>query len=196
MKRVALGMCIATAFAASVAAQAGTQAPATTPAPQTTAPQPPSAAGAAGDITITGCLQKGADGTFMLSNVQQDPSATGTSGSTATPGAAASAPGATSTAGANAAASAASSWSLKGGTDLANHVGHRIAVTGKRAMAAPSSTTSGAAGATTSPAGATSGAAGATTSPAAGAAGTSGSTMSSARTLEVSTVKMVAATCP
>ena len=57
MKRVALGLCIATAFAASVAAQAGTQQPTPTPtpapapAPQTPAPQPPSAAGAAGDIT-------------------------------------------------------------------------------------------------------------------------------------------------
>jgi hypothetical protein len=180
MKRVALALCVATTLAASVAAQAGTQAPAqqpATPQTQTAAPAP-----AAGDITITGCLQKGADGMFTLNNVQQDASATGTSGTTpgATPGATAgaAAPGA----GASAAAGAQATWNLKGGTDLANHVGHRISVTGKRAMASSSGAT------------ATSGAAGAT---ATGPAGTSGSASpSSARTLEVASVKMISATCP
>jgi hypothetical protein len=194
MKQVALGLCMATALAASVAAQAPqTQPPQTQPpstTPQSASPQTP--AGAAGDITITGCLQKGADGAFTLSNVQQDATATGTSGA-ATPGATA---GAGAAAGAGAGSSAAAStWMLKGG-DLAAHVGHRIAVTGKRAMASASGATS------TSGAGATTtGAAGATPDPSAAGrpaatAGSSSSNMSNARTLEVASVKMVAATCP
>jgi hypothetical protein len=191
MKRAAFGLCMATAFAASLAAQAPqapqTQPPATTPAPQSASPAQ-TTTGAAGDITITGCLQKGADGAFTLNNVQQDATATGTSG--------AAAPGATAGAGAAASAGAASAagatWALKGG-DLANHVGHRIAVTGKRAMASASgaTSTSGAAGA----AGATSADPSAAGRPAA-TAGSSSSNMGNARTLEVASVKMVAATCP
>ena len=81
MHRVAIGLCLATAFAASLAAQAGnpappaSQQPPTTAQPATPAPsQPPSAsaAPAPGEMTITGCLQKGADGNFTLSNVQAD----------------------------------------------------------------------------------------------------------------------------
>jgi len=198
MKHVALGLCMATALAATVAAQAPqTQPPSTTPQSPSTTPQSASPsqtpAGAAGDITITGCLMKGADGAFTLSNVQQDATATGTSGAT-TPGATA---GAGATASAGAGSAAASTWMLKGG-DLAAHVGHRIAVTGKRAMASASAsgaTSTSGAGATTT------GAAGATTDPSpagrpAATAGSSSSNMSNARTLEVASVKMVAATCP
>ena len=182
MKRAALGLCVATAFAASLAAQSQ-QPPATTPQPAS--PAQTTAAGAAGDITITGCLQKGADGAFTLSNVQQDASATGTSGATAATPAATSTPGAAASAGASAAAS--STWALKGG-DLAAHVGHRIAVTGKRAMAASSasgatSTSGAAAGAATDP------------SSASRPAATSGTSASNMRTLELSSVKMVSATC-
>ena len=197
MKRAAFGLCMATAFAASLAAQAQ-QPPATTPQPaspaQTTAAAP-------GEMNLTGCLAKGADGGFTLTNVQQA-SATASGGSGAAPAGA----GATSTpspsgagaaggpsaaagassSGASASASAGPSatWMLRGG-DLAAHVGHRITVTGK---AAPSS----ASGATSTTGAA--GAAGATTDPAASRpAATSGT--SSARTLEVSSVKMVSATC-
>ena len=193
MKRAALGLCVATAFAASLAAQSQ-QPPSTTSQPGTS-PAQSTAAGAAGDITITGCLQKGADGAFTLSNVQQDASATGTSGSTGAAAGATSAPGAASTPGATAGASAggasaaaSQTWALKGG-DLAAHVGHRIAVTGKRAMASSSS----ASGATS-----TSGAAaGATADPSSASrpAATSGSSASNMRTLEVSSVKMVSANC-
>jgi pilus assembly protein FimV len=181
MKRVALGLLMTTTLAASVAAQA-TQPPAPAPAaPQT---QPAAPASAAGDITITGCLQKGADGMFTLNNVQQDARATGTSGTTPAAPGAASTPGATSApgAGASAAAAALSTWALKGGADLANHVGHRVSVTGKRPMAsaAGAAPTSGAAGA-----------------PAGNPAGTSGTSpsVSAARTLEVASVKMISTTC-
>ncbi len=153
MYRVAIGTCVAMAFAVSLAAQAGTQPPAAGQQPPSTTQQPPStqpatpaptqppsssAAPAPGEMTLTGCLQKTADG-FALANVMADsksPSGaaapTGTAGA-ATPGAASSAAGATST------------WNLKGG-DLAAHVGHRIAVTGKAAAASSgAATTTGAA---------------------------------------------------
>jgi hypothetical protein len=190
MYRVAIGTCVAMAFAVSLAAQAGTQPPAAGQQPPSTTQQPPStqpatpaptqtpsSSAAPGEMTLTGCLQKTADG-FALANVMADSKSpggaaapTGTAGA-ATPGAASSAAGATST------------WNLKGG-DLAAHVGHRIAVTGKAAAASSgAATTTGAAGATTTdPA----------SRPAAGAAGASAS---SARTLEVASVKMIAATCP
>lgn len=183
MHRVAIGLCLATALGVSLAAQAGNppagqQPPATTqPAtpPATPPAQPPSsAASSPGEMTLTGCLQKGAEGNFTLTNVQADAKSgsgaaapTGTAGAT-TPGAASSA----------APAGATSTWSLKGGTDLANHVGHRIAVTGKAAAASAASGSTP--GATTAPPATT----------------TAGSSSSSMRTLEVASVKMIAATCP
>jgi hypothetical protein len=197
MKRVGAGLCFATAVALtmSVAAQQ-TQPPSTTPStqkpstpPSTASPttQTPSAQSpaAAREMTLTGCVTKGADGMFTLTNVQADSSAS-TPSATGTAGAAGAAP--------SSAAGASATWNLRG-SDLATHVGHRVQVTGKPAAAASSS------GATSGAAGATSGAAGATTAtnpdaasrPAAGAAGASAS---SARTLEVSAVKMIAATCP
>src|SRR5262245_2908926 len=168
MKRAALGFCVATAFAASVAAQ---QPPATPPQSATPSQTP---AAAAGETSLTGCLAKGADGGFTLTNVQQASASasapTGTSGATSTP----SPSGAGAAAGASASASAGPSatWMLKGG-DLAAHVGHRITVIGKAA----SSSASGATSTSGAAAGAT------TTDPAASRpAATSGS--SSMRTLE------------
>jgi hypothetical protein len=129
-------------------------------------------------MTLTGCLQKSADGNFTLTNVQADSkSATGSSGAAPTGTAGATTPGATSSA---ATSGSAATWNLRGGTDLANHVGHRVAVTGKAAAA-----TSATPGATP----------GATTNPPTSAAGAA-SSASNVRTLEVASVKMVAATCP
>ena len=187
MHRVAIGLCLATALGVSLAAQAGNppagqQPPSTTAQPATPPATPPaqppsSAASSAGDMTLTGCLQKGAEGNFTLTNVQADARSGSSSGAAAPTGTAgATTPGAASSA---APAGATSTWSLKGGTDLANHVGHRIAVTGKAAAAA-----SAASGSTP----------GATTAPP--ATTTAGSSSSSMRTLEVASVKMIAATCP
>ena len=192
MHRVAIGLCLATALGVSLAAQAGNQAPpaagqqppSTTQQPPSTPAQPPrpatpssTTAASPGEMTLTGCLAKDADGDFTLTNVQADSRAssggaaapTGTAGAT-TPGAASSS-----------AAGASATWNLKGGSDLANHVGHRIAVTGKAAAAA-----SGAAGSTP----------GATTAPPATTTAGASASSSSARTLEVASVKMIAATCP
>jgi hypothetical protein len=129
-------------------------------------------------MTLTGCIAKGADGMFTLTNVQADSSAS-TPSATGTAGAAGAAP--SSAAGA---AGASATWNLRG-SDLATHVGHRVQVTGKPAAAASTSgATSGAPGATTA------------TNPDAASRSAAGSSASSARTLEVSAVKMVAATCP
>jgi hypothetical protein len=172
-------------------------------------------------MKLTGCLQKGTDGNFTLSNVQADASSasgasrpTGTAGA-GTPGAAGATPGATpgsAAAGAGAGANAASAtWTLRGGTDLASHVGHRIEVTG-RSSDATTNRGAGSAGAGRPDAatpgatpGATAGATPGTTAanpdaaanrPAAGASAGGSANMSNARTLEVQSVRMIAQTCP
>jgi hypothetical protein len=162
-------------------------------------------------MKLTGCVQKGADGNFTLSNVQADASSatgagrpTGTAGA-GTPGAAGATPGATpgaAGAGAGAGANAGSTtWNLRGGTDLATHVGHRVEVTGRSGAAAGASSAGRPDAATP---GATAGAPGATAAnpdaaanrPAAGAAASGSANMSNARTLEVQSVRMIAQTCP
>jgi hypothetical protein len=185
MHRVAIGLCLATALGVSLAAQAGNppagqQPPSTTAQPATPPATPPaqppsSAAASAGEMTLTGCLQKGAEGNFTLTNVQADAKSGSGGGAAPTGTAGATTPGAASSA---APAGATSTWSLKGGSDLANHVGHRIAVTGKAAAASAASGSTP--GATTAPPATT----------------TAGSSSSSMRTLEVASVKMIAATCP
>jgi hypothetical protein len=177
MTRMATGLCVAAALSvATLGAQ--------TPAPTTT-----ERSDAAKEITLTGCLSKGADGKYMLTNAKLDnPSTatTGTSGTTTPP---------TSTPATTAGSmNTAASWTLSGGTDLDKHVGHKIQVTGKAAMDAtmdhrtPDSTAAAAGSA------------------AAGTVGTSGSTATAAEEqrketkdtaprLDVSSVKMVAATC-
>ena len=189
MTRLATGLCVAAALSCALNAQ--------TPSTSATAGQRTSA-DSAREVSITGCLSKGADGKFVLNNAKLDNptgATAGTSGST-TP-APATTPGTPSaTAGA---ANTATSWALSGGTDLDKHVGHRIQVTGKTAMDStmdhrtPDTTAAAAAG-----------------TPAAGSAtptGTSGSTATAATEeqrnksnanqprLEVQSVKMIAATC-
>jgi hypothetical protein len=121
MKRTVTGLCVATAFGciATLAAQ--------TPPP---AGQPTTTADKAREVTISGCLAKGADGKFTLTNARVDnptagSTATGTSG-TATAGTTTPPAGAMNQA-------PAITFALAGGTDLDKHVGHKIQVTGKTA---------------------------------------------------------------
>jgi len=183
MKRMATGLCVAAALSvATLGAQ--------TPAPTT------QRSDAAKEITLTGCLSKGADGKYMLTNAKLDNPSTATAGTSGTTTPPTSTPSATA-----GAMNTAASWTLSGGTDLDKHVGHKIQVTGKAAMDAtmdhrtPDSTAA-AAGSTAAAAGST----------AAGTVGTSGSTATAAEEqrketkdtaprLDVSSVKMVAATC-
>jgi len=119
MKRTVTGLCVATAFGciATLAAQ--------TPPP---AGQRTTTADKAREVTITGCLTKGADGKFTLTNARVDnptagSTATGTSG-TATAGTTTPPAGAMNQA-------PAMTFALAGGSDLDKHVGHKIQVTGK-----------------------------------------------------------------
>lgn len=128
MNRVTTGFCVAATLGCIATLGAQTSTPPTSTGAAQRAPM----ADKARDVTITGCLSKGADGKFVLTNARIDnpTTTTGTSGTTATtPPATAATPGTTTaTAGANA---AAMSWALTGGTDLDKHVGHQIQVTGR-----------------------------------------------------------------
>jgi hypothetical protein len=201
MNRIASGLCIAAAFsfAASLGAQTSTSS-----ATGTTM-------GHDQEVTVTGCLQRGADGNYMLTNAMMDTTAhggattTGTTGSTTGTTGSTTATGST-TSGSAGATSAASSWVLEGGSDLDKHVGHKIQVTGrqidssKKDYETPSATGSG-----TSTTGTTAGttATGTATTGTTGTTGTSGSEMSSQRSsttssspkLDVKSVKMISSSC-
>jgi hypothetical protein len=148
------------------------------------------------DVSVTGCLSKGADGKFTLTNARVDTPTTGASSTTTTPTTTPETTTATGTAGANA---AAMSWALMGGTDLDKHVGHKIQVTGR-------SSWDGAMDHSRMPD--TSAAAGTTSgTTAAGTTGTSGTTATAASEemrkdtnanqprLDVQSVKMIAPSC-
>jgi hypothetical protein len=185
MARIATGLGVAAALSWAVALGAQTPSTSATAGQRTSAD-------AAKEITITGCLSKGADGKYILTNAKLDNPADATAG---TSGTTPPAPATGATAGTM---NTAASWALSGGTDLDKHVGHKIQVTGKPAMdssmdrSRTPDTTAAAAG----------------TPPAAGAVGTSGSTATAAAEeqrkkdananqprLDVQSVKMVAATC-
>jgi len=197
MRRTVWGMCIAGAFAFAVSV--GAQSTTTDQRSRMSE----SAAGHA--VTVTGCLTKSADGSYMLSNARMDNAMGDRSDTTTTAGATTTAGSATTTAGtaatgttvgttgtapapANTAesigADKAMSWVLHGGNDLDKHVGHKIQVSGRTSYDASSSKPSptGTAGTATTTA---------------GAATTTGETKSSAGepTLDVQSVKMVASSC-
>jgi hypothetical protein len=167
MKRTMMGLCVAAAFGfvASLGAQSATS---------TTSSEK--------DVTVTGCLERGASGTFMLANAHKDSGMTGTStGTTGTSGSAATTGSATGSS-AMSARSGGETWTLEGSSsDLDKHVGHKIEVTGKEL---PSSSTSSTGAATTGTTGTT----------ATGTAGASHSAMS-AQKLDVKSVKMVSTSC-
>jgi len=172
MTRLATGLCVAAALSCALNAQ--------TPSTSTSAGQRTSADNAR-EVTITGCLSKGADGKYILTNAKLDNPAgatAGTSGSTTpTP---ATTPGTSTGA---AASNMATSWALSGGTDLDKHVGHKIQVTGKTTWDPAMSHTSAASPDPTSTAG------GAATT-----AGTSGSRGMQPH-LDVQSIKMVSTSC-
>jgi len=163
MSRTVIGMCMAAAFGiATLAAQSTSTSTA-----QTTMSK-------SDNITVSGCLQKDARGGFVLNNAQIDTSTDKSSssyGSSTTTGTTGSA--ATST---TASSSMSSTWKLEGSSsDLEEHIGHKIQVTGKEKPAAAPET-------------------GATTTGTTGTTGTS-TAMDHSRSLDVKSVKMVAASC-
>jgi hypothetical protein len=163
MSRTVIGMCMAAAFgAATLAAQSTT-------ATSTAQTQDRTMSKSSDGLSVTGCLQKDATGGFVLSNAQIDAadktsSSYGSTGTTGTTGSAA----------ATTATAMAATWKLDGSaSDLEEHVGHKIQVSGKEKMTkeAPDATT--------------------------GTTGTTGATaaMDHSRSLDVKSVKMIAASC-
>jgi hypothetical protein len=196
MKRTATSLCVAAAFGCIASLGAQTSTTSTTTGTPT--------ADKARDVSITGCLNKGADGKYMLTNARMDSpmadrSATTTATETTTAGTTTAGTTGTTTSTTSAAGAmnhdAAMSWMLAGGSDLDKHVGHKIQVTGRTSWENPMDhsrtpdTTTSAAGTT------------------AGTVGTSGSTTTTATEeqrkdmragqprLDVQSVKMIAASC-
>jgi hypothetical protein len=177
MKLTTSGLCVAAAlaFAASVGAQTSTT----------------TSSNRSDEISVTGCLARGATGGFVLNNARsasdmtRSGAATGTSGTTTTTSG-------TTTSGTTAGSmsSGGSTWALKGdSSELEKHVGHMIQVTGREddhaAMSGSSTTTT--TGSTT-----TSG----TTSGTTGTAGAASPSSSSAsRGVDVKSVKMISSSC-
>jgi len=171
MKATAIGLCVAAGlgFAVTLGAQS-----------QTASLKP-------GEIAVTGCLQKSADGMFALTNAQIDPAASGLPGASASGATGSGSTATTGTTGTT--ATKPMTYSLQAGTaDLATHVGHKVQITGKPEAMSSSGAATGASGSTNAP---SSGAAGAPQS------GSSSSSTSAANPkLDVSAVKMIATTCP
>jgi hypothetical protein len=150
MRKTATALCFAAALAVTssvTAQQPGSAGPARNDGVTTSADTEIGRPSATDTLTLTGCLDRAANGTYELRKATMGNlgtrGATGTTGTTA---------GATGTSGASTAAAAAvdatpSTWILKSTTDLAPHVGHQVQVTGRpsTAVAPPSDT------ATTSP---------------------------------------------
>jgi hypothetical protein len=197
MTRSVTGFCVAAAFGCAVTLAAQT-------------PSRDQQYGKTGDkdkgheVTVTGCLSKGADGNFMLMNARAEnkPSTTtGTSGTTtAPPATSSSTPSSTGN---------AMTWKLEGGTDLEKHVGHKVEVTGRTDWTGPmdrsrnpGDTTASAAPTTTDPNPNPTTTTAGTQTP----VGTSGSTVDEQRypkgsrdtnqpKLEVTSVKMISSSC-
>jgi hypothetical protein len=139
------------------------------------------------ELNVVGCVSRGSDGGFMLTNARVEPatpSATAsgsTAGSTTTSGGATTTgtTGTTSTATepAGSGTSADTTWALKGGSDLEKHVGHKVQITG-RAEAHRTETPAATAGSTAS------------SSASAAASGDA-----HPREIEVQSIKMISTTC-
>lgn len=190
MTRTFTGLCVASAFAlaASVSAQSGTSS--------TTASQSSSADKPGHEVSVTGCLARSGDGTYMLTNARVEPATSPTPGGSTASGATTTTGSATTTTGTSGSTASPSSstspsasgsmpsdttWTLQGGRDLDKHVGHRIQVTGNATWASMDhSAAAGAAGSTTGSTASTtaSGTAGAATT------GTTGTTASGTGTGE------------
>jgi hypothetical protein len=184
MNQKATAFCVAAAFGciASLGAQ--------TPTPTTSGQSNTMHSTPAHDVTVTGCLAKGADGRFVLNNAKMDDqmsSSTTAEGTTA--GTTAGTPASKTT------TPAATTWLLGGGNDLDKHLGHKISVTGKTSWDASMSPSTASGTSTTGTP---------TTAGTTGSAATSGEQRTSTDSdskganqprLDVQSIKMIASTC-
>jgi hypothetical protein len=195
MKRVLTATCLAATFAVGLAAQSTTSS-----ATQT----PPAGQRGGGPRTVTGCLRAGdTAGSFMLTDVQMQAGArTGdtTTGATGTTGG--------TTAGGRATAPTSVTLMPASDIDLKPHVGHKIEVTGTMAGGrgrggdAGATTTGGSTTGTATGTGSTAGGttAGGTTTGSGSATGTGTATSGQAggrgaRTMNVTSVRMISESC-
>jgi len=205
MTRIGTGFCVAAMLGcmATVGAQTSTS----------TDQQRSSATAQSGDISVTGCLAKAADGSYTLTNAKMDNQASSTTASgsgsttTASSGTTAGTSGsstttasgttgtASSSPSASSAMNSASTWVLSGGSDLDKHVGHKVQVTGR--SAATSSASAGATGSTTAAtSGTTAGSTAGTATGTTGATSPSGTSSSASQhRLDVESVKMISSSC-
>lgn len=178
MTRIGTGLCVATALGCMVTLGAQTQPP----PPTSTTDQRSAMSDRARDISVTGCLAKGADGRYMLTSAKMDsPSSSSTASTAAGTSTTAGTTGTTPTP--STAGTAGASLMLMGSSDsdLEKHVGHKIQVTGKSAWDGMDRGRTGTAGTTGS-------------TPPTPATGATTATADQPR-LDVQSVKMIAATC-
>ena len=188
MTRSVTGVCLAAALGLT----------ATLAAQSTTTTSRPAVNDNDREVTISGCLSKGANG-YTLTNARIEPNAsanTTTTGATTTttPPSATSTTtaGAAGTSGMAAAAAPTMTWMLSNNSDLERHVGHKIQVTGRtsydpaRDRNRASTTTASGVGTTAAPPSATTSTTGTTTTAGAG----------DQPRLDVKSIKMVSTSCP
>jgi len=189
MNQRTTAFCVAAAF--GCIATLGAQTPTSTTSGQSNTMR----STPAHDVSVTGCLAKGADGRFVLNNARLDDqmSSSTSAGSTSSTTA-----GTTSATGAPASKTTmpATTWMLGGGTDLDKHVGHKIQVTGKTSW---DGSTPGATAGSTSTTGTptTAGTTGSATPTTSGEQRSSTESDKSANQprLDVQSIKMIAASC-
>ncbi len=195
MTRTFTGLCVAAAF--GMVASLGAQTTATsTPSQRSHSAMSNSSRG--DEVTVTGCLEKGADGNYILTNARFDRGAAGAyQGATgATSGTSGTTTGTSTTAGTTTGSSSGSmsgttstsrsgeagtgtTFRLEGGKNLDKHVGHRIQVTGREEHSSSSASNYGSSSGTT---GSTAGTTGSTTGTTAGTTGSTAATGTTAQT--------------
>ncbi len=222
MTRTFTACCVAAAF--GMAASVGAQSTATSTTSSTDRSSAYSEHNRNGEVTVTGCLMRGANGNYILTNARLgsetgstggasgayhgDTSTTaGTTGTTSGTTAGATAGTTTGTSNRGSSMESARTFELTGGKDLDRHVGHMITVTGREEgtsrqneYGANTGTTGTTAGAM---AGSTAGTTGSTAGTTTGTTAQTGSTEhqgmrgneSTIQRLDVKSVKMVSTSC-
>jgi hypothetical protein len=202
MKRVITATCFAMACAVGLSAQQ------TTGTSGTTDPQQ-GGQGRGGPRTVTGCLRAGdTAGTYMLTDIQMQAGGGGGTTGTTTGGGTTTTGGGGTTAGGG---TAGTGGQGRGGmttvmlspasdVDLKPHVGHKIEVTGtyaggRRGGDTTSGTTGGTTGGTTTTGGGTTATGGGTTAGGTGQTTTGGQGSGGARTMNVTSVRMISESC-
>ena len=148
MTRTSAGLSLAAAIALTAALGAQTTT--------TTTSQSKSSMDHDQNISVTGCLERDANGMFSLSNARIDPNPATTTAATTTAGTTATGTTGTTMPAGEAGSSMARTWKLEGSSsELERHVGHKITVTGHEKSSSAATSTAAGTTATTGTAGTT-----------------------------------------